>query len=271
LTRRKEVSPSRHSPSCWIRWATATRRFVARDAVAGQAQLGGLDQVADDGGVVVGCHLVCFFRGVYNVDTLGHEERVAVEEARAQDRRRALLIAGLGRVGIAVRSSRRTSRRVRAMHGSDVAVGSTTRSGSWAELLRSILERDRDTLGLPVQLERTLPGSTVRQLLAPYLLVEAPGRVGALAGERNVTTSSASGLVAARLVERKLGTTDRRLVVCLLTGQGRREPERFLQLGRLGLEWVLSRRWAADLLVVHWALSLLVAAAREVVAEQRGT
>jgi hypothetical protein len=33
------------------------------------------------------------FRGVYNFGTLGHEERVAVEEARAQDRRRALAVA----------------------------------------------------------------------------------------------------------------------------------------------------------------------------------
>jgi hypothetical protein len=28
LTLRKEVSPSRHSPSCWIRWVTATRRLA---------------------------------------------------------------------------------------------------------------------------------------------------------------------------------------------------------------------------------------------------
>jgi hypothetical protein len=26
--RRNEVSPSRHSPSCWIRWVTATRMFA---------------------------------------------------------------------------------------------------------------------------------------------------------------------------------------------------------------------------------------------------
>ena len=39
----------------------------------------------------------CFdygFRGVYNFESLGHHERVAAEEARAQDRRRALLVAG---------------------------------------------------------------------------------------------------------------------------------------------------------------------------------
>jgi hypothetical protein len=28
LTLRKLVSPSRHSPSCWIRWVTATRMFA---------------------------------------------------------------------------------------------------------------------------------------------------------------------------------------------------------------------------------------------------
>ena len=28
MTLRKLVSPSRHSPFCWIRWVTATRRLV---------------------------------------------------------------------------------------------------------------------------------------------------------------------------------------------------------------------------------------------------
>ena len=43
------------------------------------------------------------FRGVYNFDALGREERVAAAEARAQDRRRALLIgAGSGAIGLAV-------------------------------------------------------------------------------------------------------------------------------------------------------------------------
>jgi hypothetical protein len=42
------------------------------------------------------------FRGVYNFGALGHEERVAVEEARAQDRRRALAVAaGSALVGLA--------------------------------------------------------------------------------------------------------------------------------------------------------------------------
>jgi hypothetical protein len=42
------------------------------------------------------------FRGVYNFGALGHEERVAVEEARAQDRRRALAVAaGSVLVGLA--------------------------------------------------------------------------------------------------------------------------------------------------------------------------
>jgi hypothetical protein len=42
------------------------------------------------------------FRGVYNFGDLGHEERVAVEEARAQDRRRALAVAaGSVLVGLA--------------------------------------------------------------------------------------------------------------------------------------------------------------------------
>jgi hypothetical protein len=38
----------------------------------------------------------CFdfgFRGVYNFDALGHQERVAAEAARAADRRRALAVA----------------------------------------------------------------------------------------------------------------------------------------------------------------------------------
>jgi hypothetical protein len=42
------------------------------------------------------------FRGVYNFGALGHEKRVAVEEARAQDRRRALAVAaGSVLVGLA--------------------------------------------------------------------------------------------------------------------------------------------------------------------------
>jgi hypothetical protein len=43
------------------------------------------------------------WRGVYNFGALGQQERVAAEEARAQDRRRALLIgAGSGAIGLAV-------------------------------------------------------------------------------------------------------------------------------------------------------------------------
>jgi hypothetical protein len=43
------------------------------------------------------------FRGVYNFDALGHEQRVAAEEARAQDRRRAVLVAvGSAATGLAV-------------------------------------------------------------------------------------------------------------------------------------------------------------------------
>jgi len=43
------------------------------------------------------------FRGVYNFDALGHEQRVAAEEARAQDRRRAILVGvGSAAIGLAV-------------------------------------------------------------------------------------------------------------------------------------------------------------------------
>jgi hypothetical protein len=43
------------------------------------------------------------FRGVYNFDAPGHEERVRADEARARDRRRALAIAaGSGAIGLAV-------------------------------------------------------------------------------------------------------------------------------------------------------------------------
>jgi DNA-binding MarR family transcriptional regulator len=115
----------------------------------------------------------------------------------------------------------------------------------------------------------------MRQLLALYLLLEAPRRVGELARQLNVTISSASGLVdrlvAAGLVEREHGTADRRLVVCRLSDRGRRELEAFLQLGRLRLERVLARLSAQDLLVVQRALDLLIAAARDAIAEQRAT
>jgi hypothetical protein len=43
------------------------------------------------------------WRGVYNFGALGSEERVAAEAARAQDRRRALLVgAASGAIGLAV-------------------------------------------------------------------------------------------------------------------------------------------------------------------------
>jgi hypothetical protein len=43
------------------------------------------------------------WRGVYNFGALGRQERVAAEEARAQDRRRALLVgAASGAIGLAV-------------------------------------------------------------------------------------------------------------------------------------------------------------------------
>ena len=164
------------------------------------------------------------------------------------------------------------------MRGSGNVVGGTRRR-SRAEMQRSILERDRDTLALSVQLDRAMPGAaqpdlTMRQVLALYLL-EAPRRVGELARELNVTISSASGLVnrlvAAGLVEREHGTADRRLVVCRLTEPGRQELEAFLQLGRLRLERVLARMSAQDLLVVHRAMELLIDAAREAIAEHRAT
>jgi DNA-binding MarR family transcriptional regulator len=149
---------------------------------------------------------------------------------------------------------------------------------SRAEIVRAILERDRDTLALSVQLDRAMPDAaqpdlTMRQVLALYLLLEAPRRVGELARELNVTISSASGLVdrlvAAGLVEREHGTADRRLVTCRLTGPGRRELEAFLQLGRLRLERILARMSARDLLVVQRAQDLLIAAARQAIAGHR--
>jgi hypothetical protein len=43
------------------------------------------------------------YRGVYNFGALGREERVAGDAARAQDRRRALLVgAAAGAIGLAV-------------------------------------------------------------------------------------------------------------------------------------------------------------------------
>jgi hypothetical protein len=43
------------------------------------------------------------WRGVYNFDALGREQRVAAEEARAQDRRRAVLLGvGSAAIGLAV-------------------------------------------------------------------------------------------------------------------------------------------------------------------------
>jgi DNA-binding MarR family transcriptional regulator len=60
-------------------------------------------------------------------------------------------------------------------------------------------------------------------------------------------------------------------VVCRLTERGRQELDAFLQLGRLRLERVLARLSAEELRVVHRALDLLIAAARDAIAEQRAT
>ena len=54
-----------------------------------------------------------------------------------------------------------------------------TRRGSRDEIVRQILERDRDTLALSVELDRATPDAaqpdlTMRQVLALYLLLEAP-------------------------------------------------------------------------------------------------
>jgi DNA-binding MarR family transcriptional regulator len=77
--------------------------------------------------------------------------------------------------------------------------------------------------------------------------------------------------MVARLVERKPGSTDRRLVICLITDQGRRELGRFLQLWHVRLDRVLARVSAAQLRVVRRALDLLVAGAWGVVAEPLAT
>jgi DNA-binding MarR family transcriptional regulator len=157
------------------------------------------------------------------------------------------------------------------MRGCGVAVGSATTCRSWAEFLRSILGRDRDTLARSVQPDRTLPDAAqpdlpMPQPPTPYRLLEAPRRIGGLGRGLKLTTSSVSGLVdrlmVARLVEQKPGSTDRRLVVCLITDQGRRELGGFLQLGRVRLDRVLARVSAAQLRVVRRALDLLVAGVR---------
>jgi hypothetical protein len=56
FTLKNEVSSSRHSPSCWTRWVTATPQVGDRGAGVGEPQFGVLDQVPGDGGLVVGCH-----------------------------------------------------------------------------------------------------------------------------------------------------------------------------------------------------------------------
>jgi hypothetical protein len=55
LTLKKLVSPSRHLPSCWTRWVTATRRLVTAMPVLVKRTSGFSTQVADDGGVVDVC------------------------------------------------------------------------------------------------------------------------------------------------------------------------------------------------------------------------
>jgi hypothetical protein len=45
LTLKKLVSPSRHWPSCWMRWVTARRRLVTAMALEVKRSSGVLDQV----------------------------------------------------------------------------------------------------------------------------------------------------------------------------------------------------------------------------------
>jgi hypothetical protein len=163
------------------------------------------------------------------------------------------------------------------MRGSGVAGGAATQSRSWAELLRSILERDRHTLGLSVQLDRALagaaqPGLTMRQLLALYLLVEAPQRVGELARD---PTSPPHRPAAWWTGWWRRGWWSGSTAPPTAAWWSASSPPRAAGSKNGSSSWgacawrVLSWMSAEDLLMVQLALGLLVAAAREVVAERR--
>ena len=200
---------------------------------------------------------------------------MAAEEARTQDRRRALRVAeGSAAVGVAVALPGATAvwnleGRGRTMRGSGVVGGAATQSRSWAELLRSILERDRHTLGLSVQLDLTM-----RQLLALYLLVEAPRRVGELARD---PTSPPHRPAAWWTGWWRRGWWSGSTAPPTAAWWSASSPPRAAGSKNGSSSWgacawrVLSWMSAEDLLMVQLALGLLVAVAREVVAERRAS
>lgn len=143
-------------------------------------------------------------------------------------------------------------------------------------MIARILDRDRAILTIATQLESAVPSAqpdlTMRQLYALVLLSAHPRHVGEVATFLGITISSASGLidrlVRARLVSRQPGHSDRRIVVCRLTGEGEGVLRQFLEIGRLRLERLLDQLPVDDLLVVERALDVLIGAARQVVGNQ---
>lgn len=116
---------------------------------------------------------------------------------------------------------------------------------------------------------------TMPQLRALGYLAHAPRRMGDLAAYLGSSVSSTTSLVerleGKGLVERLHDPTDRRVVVCHLTGQGHELMDRFWRMQRLRLEAVADLLTTEELAQVIAAMELLESALARHAADQGPT
>lgn len=91
-----------------------------------------------------------------------------------------------------------------------------------------------------------------------------------LDSELSVATSMLNRLVSKQLVERFHDTTDRRVVTCRLTDQGREEVERFWRLGRKGIETLANLLTLEELRLVVHAVETLSGALKRQLTRSKG-
>jgi len=99
-----------------------------------------------------------------------------------------------------------------------------------------------------------------------FLFIEGPARMGVLASALGVSMTTVTGiigrLVRQRLVVRRSGDEDRRIVVCELSVKGRRLIMRLWEQRQARVRSLLSRIATADLRLVSAGLEAILNAAK---------
>ena len=107
---------------------------------------------------------------------------------------------------------------------------------------------------------------TMPQFRTMVLLAQGPQRMGNIAAHLNTSLSSATSmidrLVGKDLVERTPDASDRRVVACQLTGRGKQEMDRFLQLHQLQFANIADRLNITELQLVVQAMEVLCRASQ---------